>query len=135
MRYRAAEDDVASFSDADVGFYSAVAEISGDKRLERMWQGMKPQLWTLFSTTQLWTLFSTMRGLYSLPELAERHGPVLEAIRTRDPDRAEETMGRHIIEIAESVLQEIGADTDDPGFAKRFVLPGRPGVPGEADSD
>ena len=126
MRYRAAEDDVASFSDADVGFYSAVAEISGDKRLERMWQGMKPQLWTLFST---------MRGLYSLPELAERHGPVLEAIRTRDPDRAEETMGRHIIEIAESVLQEIGADTDDPGFAKRFVLPGRPGVPGEADSD
>ena len=95
MRDAAARDDHRAHVDADVAFHHAIVEASGNRLLRQFWQTMR------LATTTFLTVAIARRTLH---ELAERHEPLLAALRARDPEAAEETRRRHIEEPGEWVL-------------------------------
>jgi DNA-binding GntR family transcriptional regulator len=92
MREAAARDDHRGEADADHSFHHAIVKASGNRMLEHLWQTMR------LSITTCLTHSITHRSLH---EIAERHGAVLEALRSGDPDRAEAAVRRHIEEPGE----------------------------------
>jgi DNA-binding GntR family transcriptional regulator len=98
----AERDDLPGVIAADVQFHARLCQASGSRRLPLLWDGLNPQSWTLLT------------GLkavgYTLRHIAERHRPVLAALESRDPDRAEAEIRRHILELANDVLARLDAE-------------------------
>ncbi|HEY7030820.1 MAG TPA: GntR family transcriptional regulator [Thermomicrobiales bacterium] len=95
MREAAAKDDRETHIDADVAFHRTVIEASGNRLLRQFWDSMH------LATT---TFVTNAMARRSLHELAERHAPLLAALRAHDPVAAEDAMRRHIEEPGEWVL-------------------------------
>ena len=95
MRDAATRQDVGRHIDADVAFHRKIVEVSGNGFLQQFWDSMR------LATSTFITNAITRR---SLDELAERHVPVIEALRAHDPQAAEQAMKRHIEEPGEWVL-------------------------------
>ena len=98
MREAAARNDRDGLAKEDTAFHQAIVQASGNKMLEHVWQTMRLAITTAVTYTM---------ARRSLHELAERHVPVLEALRTRDPILAEAAIRRHIDEPREWVLSVI----------------------------
>jgi DNA-binding GntR family transcriptional regulator len=92
MREAAARNDHRAEADADHAFHHAIVKASGNHMLEHVWQTMR------LSITTCVTVSVTHRPLQ---EIAERHTLVLDALRARDPVRAEAIIRRHIEEPGE----------------------------------
>jgi DNA-binding GntR family transcriptional regulator len=92
MRDAAARNDHRAHVDADFEFHQAVIRASGNRMLEHVWQTMR------LATTTFVTHSMTQLTHRSPEEIGERHVPVLEALRARDPELAEAAMRRHIEE-------------------------------------
>ena len=75
--------------EADIAFHCTVVEASGNGLLKQFWNAMR------LATTTFLTVSMSHR---SLVELAERHVPILTALRARDPAAAEAAMRQHIEE-------------------------------------
>jgi DNA-binding GntR family transcriptional regulator len=103
MREAAARDDHSAEADADHNFHHAIVKASGNRMLEHIWQTMR------LSITTCLTHSITHRSLH---EIAERHVVVVEALRSRDPDRAEAAIRRHIEEPGEWILSAHRATQD-----------------------
>lgn len=99
MREAAVGDDHRTAVDADQEFHHTIVKASGNRMLEHIWQTMR------LSVTTCVTHSLTHRSLH---EIAERHVNVLEALRARDPQRAETAIRRHIEEPGEWILSEHG---------------------------
>lgn len=95
MKASAKRGDIASLTEADVRFHDLIVTEAGSKQLHRVWSLLNPQTWTVMSLTRL--------GGRSPDEIAERHRPVLEALASGDPDRAEAALQRHILELADEL--------------------------------
>jgi DNA-binding GntR family transcriptional regulator len=95
MREAAVRDDHRAEADADHNFHHAIVKASGNRMVERVWQTMR------LSITTCLTHSITHRSLH---EIAERHVAVVEALRSREPDRAEAAVRRHIEEPGEWIL-------------------------------
>jgi DNA-binding GntR family transcriptional regulator len=104
MREAAARDDHRAEADADHNFHHAIVKASGNRMLEHVWQTMR------LSITTCLTHSITHRSLH---EIAERHTVVLEALRSRDPDRAEAAIRRHIEEPGEWIQSARDAEQAD----------------------
>jgi DNA-binding GntR family transcriptional regulator len=89
MRKAAARGDHRAQIDADFRFHLAIVEGSGNWLLKQFWERMR-----LANTT----LLTVARSRHSMMEIADRHVPVLEALRARDPETAERAMRQHIEE-------------------------------------
>jgi DNA-binding GntR family transcriptional regulator len=76
----------------DNEFHGTVIRISGNKLLDQLWQTLQ---------FGYWTIVTTRLSSYNLEELAARHGELLEAIATRDPDKASRAMQRHIEDLGQ----------------------------------
>ncbi len=104
MRRAAAANDHRAHVDADFAFHHTIIKAAGNDMLEHVWQSMR------LATTTLVTHSMFQMTHRSMAEIGERHVAVLEALRTRDPHRAESAMRRHIEEpgewIREAVRQE-----------------------------
>lgn len=96
MRECAARDDLPELIAADVEFHASLCRASGSKRLYQLWDSLNPHSWTL--------LTSLKATGYTPSQIAERHAPLLEALRAGDPQRAEDEVRRHITELADNVL-------------------------------
>jgi DNA-binding GntR family transcriptional regulator len=105
MRREAGEGHNERLLNTDVEFHRCIYLVAGNKVLLRAWNSLGPHAWTLFSGIQL-------RG-YSLSDLAERHLPIVDALRTRDPVAAERTAREHTLEIARNVLDHLDDATLD----------------------
>ena len=118
MRGQAEVGDNDRLLNTDVEFHRSIYLVAGNKVLLRAWASLGPHAWTLFSGIQL-------RG-YSLRDLAERHLPIFDALRMRDPTAAERTATEHTLEIARNVLDHLDDATLDlaPG-ALRVIHPDR----------
>jgi DNA-binding GntR family transcriptional regulator len=92
MREAAAAGDHRAHVDADYNFHHTIIKASGNRMLEHVWQTMR------LATTTLVTHSLLQMTHRSLDEIGERHLPVLEALRARDPLEAEAAMRRHIQE-------------------------------------
>ena len=80
MREAAAKADHRAHVDADYAFHQAIIKASGNRMLQHVWQTMR------LATTTFVTHSMTQLTHRSLQEIGERHVPVLEALRTRDPE-------------------------------------------------
>lgn len=98
MRESAALNDRPGLAKLDTAFHHALIKASGNKALEQVWQTMRLAITTAITYT--------MAG-QSLEELAERHTPVLDALRSRNPVLAEAAIRKHIDEPREWVIDTI----------------------------
>jgi DNA-binding GntR family transcriptional regulator len=95
MREAASRGDSRAQIEADIEFHHTIVEASGNRLLKQFWEAMR------LGTTTFVTVSMSQR---SLGELAERHVPVLEALRAHNPAAAEQSMRRHIEELGEWIL-------------------------------
>lgn len=112
MRSAARDNDRASLIHADVQFHRTVVEASGNRILLHLWQTT-----SLFSSTTV----SVALSHWLLMDLAERHTPIISALRDRDPARAEATMRSHIEELA-STLHVRPSSADAPNLDSHDTL-------------
>src|SRR5215207_6066381 len=99
MRDAANHDDHRTVVDADRAFHAAIVKASGNRMLDHVWQMLR------LSITTCVTHSVTHRSLHVI---AERHVLLLDALRVRDPERAEAAMRRHIEEASEWIRSEHG---------------------------
>ena len=92
MREASARDDATAQANADAAFHYLIIQAAGNRMLEHVWQTMR------LSITTCVTHAVTHRSLH---EITERHVPLLEALRSRDPARAEAEIRKHIEEPGE----------------------------------
>ena len=85
-------DDPHAQAHLDGAFHHAIIKAAGNRMLEHVWQTMR------LSITTCVTHAVTHRSLH---EIAERHVPVLAALRAHDPVRAEAELRHHIEEPGE----------------------------------
>jgi DNA-binding GntR family transcriptional regulator len=100
VRQMAAVGDRHAYMEADNAFHEAIVLHSGNSWLSRFWQNMNLPMTTIVTVTL------TTR---SLPELAERHLPILAALTAGDAGAAEAAMRLHIEEISGWVLAALAA--------------------------
>ena len=104
MREAAARNDHWAQVNADGAFHHTIVTAAGNRMLEHVWQTMR------LSVTTCVTHSLTHRSLH---EITERHVPVLEALRTRDPVQAEAAIRRHIEEPGEWIRASGAAEATD----------------------
>jgi DNA-binding GntR family transcriptional regulator len=92
MRDAAARGDRQAQIDADIAFHLFIVNASGNRLLKQFWESMRLPMTTFVTVT-----FSH----WPLTLLAERHVPLLDALRSRDPATAEAAMRRHLEELAD----------------------------------
>ena len=92
MRSAAARGDDRAQIAADFRFHRTIMEAAGNWLLLQSWERMH------LATT---TFLTVARSHRSLKEIADRHAPVIDALRAHDPVRAEREMRRHIEEPGE----------------------------------
>lgn len=99
MVQSAAAGDVRAMIRKDVEFHSTVCRLAGGHLLARLWSAVNPHLWT----------FVAVRGLLGLePQLvARRHSKIVEALRSRDADRAEAATRSHMMELRDIALLKL----------------------------
>lgn len=105
MRDASRQTDERSHTEYDVAFHRIIVEASGNQALIHIWD-------TLQLST--WTAITAIRSGHNLIELAERHRVVLEALRTRDPLRAEQALRNHIEELGDWVRDQAGRNAAAP---------------------
>jgi DNA-binding GntR family transcriptional regulator len=105
MREASEIGDEATAIEADIAFHRIIVEASGNRLLEQFWTSL-----SLATTTFL--TFSIHRR--AIEGLAARHEPILEALRARDPDRAEAAMRRHIEEPGRWVYEALSREDPEP---------------------
>jgi DNA-binding GntR family transcriptional regulator len=92
MRDAAARKDQRAHVNADFAFHHTIVKAAGNRMLEHVWQTMR------LATTTFVTHSMHQITHRSLSEIGERHVPVLDALRSRDPEKADAAMRRHIEE-------------------------------------
>jgi DNA-binding GntR family transcriptional regulator len=109
MRAAARRGDAHDQSQANASFHATIVRAARNATLERQWSFLEPFSRTYISVSQ--------PGL-DLLALSERHVPILDALRSRDPDKAAAAMHRHLLEAAE-LLRPMGSETSAKREAKK----------------
>ncbi len=78
-------------------FHRMIITASGNSILVRSWSFFQFSYWTTITTASLYN---------DLVNLARRHYPVLEALRSRDPERAAQAMHEHLIGMIDLVTRQ-----------------------------
>jgi DNA-binding GntR family transcriptional regulator len=104
MQSAAARGDERAQIAADFRFHRTIMETAGNWLLLQSWERMQ------LATT---TFLTIARSHHSLQDIADRHAPLLEALRGRDPERAEREMRRHIEEPGEWLRAALAQEEPD----------------------
>jgi DNA-binding GntR family transcriptional regulator len=113
MRLSAASEDLTELLAADVEFHRVLCQVSGSRRLVQVWRSLDPERWTLLSGLRA-------TGL-SLAQLAERHWPIVAALRSHLPEKAETIVRTHILELAEHVVSALDASAESTTVEGEYV--------------
>jgi DNA-binding GntR family transcriptional regulator len=97
----AERNDPHGQSVANIAFHQVILEASGNRTLLRLWQMMRLPNWTFVT--------AVLSG-HNLVELARRHQVLIDALRTSDPNVAEEAMRRHIEQAAQWLAVSSGSE-------------------------
>ena len=101
MLAAAATTDQRGLAEYNVAFHRVIVEASGNRTLINLWNTLQPSTWTLFTV---------MHSGHDIMEIAARHRVVIEALRARDPQRAEQAMHSHLEEVGEWVRSQAEQD-------------------------
>lgn len=86
----ATNQDAGQMIRLDNNFHETIMQISGNKTLYQLWRTLQ---------FGYWTIVTTRISSYDLEYLARRHEELLEALMTREPEKAAQAMQRHIEEL------------------------------------
>lgn len=86
----AQEHDETGMVFLDNQFHETIMKIAGNKVLLQLWKTLQ---------FGYWTIVSARISSFDLEHLAKRHDALLEALKTRDPQKAADAMRRHIEEL------------------------------------
>jgi DNA-binding GntR family transcriptional regulator len=92
MRAAAEDGDAMAESAADAAFHATIVQAARNGVLARQWEQLQPHARTFISIS----LPASARG-----PVADRHLPILDALRARDPERAATAMHDHLSEVAD----------------------------------
>jgi DNA-binding GntR family transcriptional regulator len=94
----AAREDDHDQARANTAFHGCIVRASRNKTLQRQWALLEP-----FARTYL----TIAKSHVDRRELAERHRPILAALRARDPQAASAAMRSHLLEAANALSSEL----------------------------
>jgi DNA-binding GntR family transcriptional regulator len=92
MHEAADADDLHALVEHDVAFHRLIVEASGNRVLFETWLSLR---------IEARTIVTALRTGLDGHDIAERHRPVLEALRARDPGLAGTALRRHIEQFGE----------------------------------
>lgn len=95
----AQDNDPERLTELDTGFHEFLLTCSGNSLLLRTWQGISPLNWTMMTVIRLRNR--------NLMELAERHRPIVEALRAGNQEQAEHAIREHVLVLGERVVREL----------------------------
>jgi DNA-binding GntR family transcriptional regulator len=86
----------------DNRFHETILKISANKTLHQLWKSLQ------FGT---WSIVTYRKSSYDPAYLAARHGELLEALKTGDPEKAAHAMQHHIEDMGKPP-EDMSSDTD-----------------------
>ena len=92
-------NDPDLLTELDTGFHEFILQHSGHRLLLQTWQGISPLNWTMMTVIRLKDR--------NLRELAERHRPIVDALRARDNARAVQAIQEHVLVLGEKVVRDL----------------------------
>jgi DNA-binding GntR family transcriptional regulator len=93
------KNDPDLLTELDTRFHEFILECSGHQLLLRTWQGISPLNWTMMTVIRLRNR--------NLLELAERHRPIVDALRARDAAAADHAIRDHVMVLGDRVVREL----------------------------
>lgn len=81
------DHDLEKMTRLDNQFHETIVQISGNKVLYQLWKTLQ---------FGYWTIVTARISTFDLEVLARRHEELLDALKTRDPNKARRAMQRHI---------------------------------------
>ena len=99
MLEAATNDDPERLTELDTAFHEYILTCADHALLLRTWQGISPLNWTAMTVIRLKDR--------NLSELAERHRPVVAALRARDVTAADAAIRDHVMVLGERVVREL----------------------------
>jgi DNA-binding GntR family transcriptional regulator len=102
MRTAGRAGDAAAESGADAAFHATIVGAARNAVLARQWEQLQPHARTFLSLS----LPASARGT-----VADRHLPILEALRRRDPQAAEAAMHEHLEDVANRMRPLVATET------------------------
>ncbi len=118
MQGAADAGDVHREATADAAFHSRIVALAGNATLVRVWRTLEPFLRTYITIV---APGSDRR------RIADRHEPVLDALRRRDPELVTVVLHRHFDEAARSLASHWPSPPEE---RSPDAVAGRPGLPG-----
>ena len=89
--------DLTALLDADIAFHRRIVKTAGWPQLQRVWESLHPRTLTLYT-------MQTLVG-WSAAMHADRHQPVLDALRTRDVEAATAAIREHILGVGAEIIR------------------------------
>lgn len=96
-----AANDIERHYELDVGFHATIREIAGHQRLIESLDRLQGQIRV--------AMFKTRRSPGGMPQALAEHHTIMDALRARDPDRAERAGRAHVARL----LHELERGTPD----------------------
>lgn len=93
------DEDPELLTELDTRFHKFILERSGHRLLLRTWQGISPLNWTMMTVVRLKDR--------NLRELAERHRPIVDALRARNGEKAELAVREHVLVLGDKVVRDL----------------------------
>jgi DNA-binding GntR family transcriptional regulator len=105
-----AADDHAEVFDADLQFHATILRVAGYRVLRRMWESMDGMV-----RVRSYQAFDAAGAAsdYFRSTAASSHVPILDALRNRDPDAAEQAVREHILEVSSRMNVATPGDGSD----------------------
>ena len=97
LRDAADTGDVRSQMFHDMRFHEIIVEAAGNDVLLEMWRSLR---------VESGTFISVIKGDWDLHMIAEQHAPLVEVMKSRDPDSAAKQMRSHIEFFGSMLLEE-----------------------------
>ena len=102
------EVTVREAAQIDLDFHDLVYEAAHHERLDRSWRDLRPQVF-LFFLSRDYVATAEFREL-----MVRTHSEIVDVIRAREEERAEEVVERHMRTSYLHVLDSYLAETGDP---------------------
>jgi DNA-binding GntR family transcriptional regulator len=97
MQAAGVAEDLTALLDADIAFHRKIVKAAGWPQLHRVWESLHPRTLTLYTIETLVKWSAEMH--------AERHRPVLDALRERDVEWASVAIRRHILDVGSEIIR------------------------------
>jgi DNA-binding GntR family transcriptional regulator len=88
--------DLDRMTELDNDFHETILQIAGNTLLYQLWQTLQ---------FGYWTIVTAKMSTFDLEHLAARHEELLDALKTRDPQRAMDAMRRHIEDLGKPPVE------------------------------